>query len=114
VSDALGEVAVVGEQDQALGVGVEAADVEEPFRSVGHEVGQRTAPLRVRHRRDHPAGLVEGQVDVRAHGREPLAVDADDRRGGVHLGAEPGDHLAVDLHQPRQHQLLALAAAGDP
>ena len=31
VGEPLGEVAVVGEQQQALGVGVEAADVEEPL-----------------------------------------------------------------------------------
>ena len=68
--------------------------------------------LRVGHRGDHAAGLVEHQVDVRAHRRQPLAVDPDHRRARVDLGAEPGDHLAVDLDQPGEHQLLALAPAG--
>ena len=38
----VGELAVVGEQDQPLGVGVEPADVEQPLLAVGHVVGQRT------------------------------------------------------------------------
>ena len=32
VGEAMGELAVVGQEDQALGVGVKASDVEEPFR----------------------------------------------------------------------------------
>ena len=38
------EVAVVGEQDQPGGVGVEPADVEEPLRTVGDVVGQGGRP----------------------------------------------------------------------
>ena len=113
VGDPLGEVAVVGQQDEALGVGVEPADVEEPLGPVGDQLAQRATALRVRHRRDHAPGLVERQVDVGRDRRQPLAVDPHHRRGGVDLGAQPGDHLAVDLDEAGEHQLLALAPAGD-
>ena len=49
VGEALGEVAVVGEQEQALGVVVEAADREHP-RLVGHELDDGRATLRGRSR----------------------------------------------------------------
>ena len=65
VRQPLREVAVVGEQDQPGGVGVEPADVEEPLGPVGDQVGQRAPALGVGHRRDHAARLVEHQVDVR-------------------------------------------------
>ena len=48
VGEPVGELAVVGQQQQALGVGVEASDVEEPGVAVGHEVGQRAAGPRGR------------------------------------------------------------------
>ena len=108
----LREVTVVGEQDQAVGVGVEAAHVEEPLRTIGDELGQRAIGVRVRHRRGDPGRLVQHEVDVRADRRQPAPLDADHCRGRVDLGAEPGDDLAVDLHQPGEHQLLALATAG--
>ena len=58
VRDLLREVAVVGEQDQPLGVGVEPSDVEEPLRAGRRPGRPGTAALRVGHRGDHPSGLV--------------------------------------------------------
>ncbi len=40
VGEAVGQLAVVGEQDEALGLGVEPADVEEPGLPVGDVVAQ--------------------------------------------------------------------------
>ena len=111
VRQPLREVAVVGQDDQPGGVGVEPADVEEPLGPVGDHVGQRAAALGVGHRRDHAARLVEHEVDVRRDRRQPLAVDPDHRGARVDLGAEPGDDLAVDLDHAGEHQLLAACAA---
>ena len=97
VRQALGEVAVVGEDEQPGGVGVEPPDVEEPLGPVGDEVAQAATPLGVAHRGDHAARLVEHEVDRGADRRQPLAVDADHGGARVDLGAEPGDDLAVDL-----------------
>ena len=48
VRQALGEVAVVGEDQQARRVGVEPADVEEPLGPVGDQVAERSAGPRGR------------------------------------------------------------------
>jgi hypothetical protein len=45
VRQPLREVAVVGQDDQPVGVGVEPADVEQPLRPVGDVVGQRRTAL---------------------------------------------------------------------
>ena len=64
VHELVGEVAVVGEQQQPLAVGVEPPDVVDPLlHPVAEEVGERGAALLVRHRGDHPARLVHRQVD---------------------------------------------------
>jgi hypothetical protein len=44
VLQSVGEVTVVGEQEQALGVGVEPTDVEEPFLPVAEEVADGRRP----------------------------------------------------------------------
>src|SRR5438270_506237 len=56
------QLAVVGQQQQALAVGVEPADVEDPLRYLTEIVGQRRPAPFVVHRRDHPAGLVHREV----------------------------------------------------
>ena len=101
VRQPLGEVAVVGQDQQAVGVGVEPADVEEPLgRAATGTATSRSAgcagppgPTSSRPRR--AACSAPGRRAARR--RQPLAVDPDHGRGRVDLGAEPGDHLAVDL-----------------
>ena len=62
VRQAVGEVAVVHQQEEPFGVAIEASDREHP-RTVGREVGADIgAPLRVAHRRHDPGRLVEGVV----------------------------------------------------
>ena len=57
--------------------------------SLGHEVGDDLASLRVGERRDHPARLVQQVVDeARPHG-ERRAVDLDEV--GLHLDAPAED-----------------------
>ena len=75
------EVAVVGQDQQALGVGVQPADVEQPLlagRRLPSRSVERAPALRVVHGRDHAARLVEHQVEVPPGRRDPGAVDPDD------------------------------------
>ena len=83
VHEPVRQVAVVGEQQQPLTVGVEPADVEEPFRTVGHKVADRAPPPRIAHRAQHAAGLVEREVDQVVPDHDPVAVDVDDRGGRI-------------------------------
>ena len=109
----VGEVAVVGEQQQALGVGVEAADVEEPLVAVADVVAEADPAELVVHRRDHAERLVEGEVDAGLVEVDAHAVDVDDLAGRVDAHAELGDDLAVDLHPAGGDELLADPAGPD-
>ena len=97
------EAAVVGQEQQALGVDVEPADRHDP-RQVGRQgVENRRPPLGIARGGDEPAGLVE-EKEPRALGRaEPLAVDPDVVGVADVIGGAL-EHLAVD----------ADAAGGDP
>src|SRR5690348_1650629 len=108
------ELAVVGEQHQALGVVIEPADMEQPLGPVAEEVRYGLAAARVRHRGQHLGRLVESQVDEAGLGRDALAVDPDHLAVGVDPGAEPADRLAVDLDPASADELLAVPAAADP
>ena len=55
------EIAVVGEQQQSLGVLVEAPDREDP-RLEGHEVRDAATTVRIAGRRHHAGGLVQQEV----------------------------------------------------
>ena len=112
VGEAVGEVAVVGEQQQALGVAVEATDREHPGLG-GHEVDHGRPALRVRRGGDHPGRLVEQVVDEPGLHADLRAVDLDD----VDLGIDPPAehrHLAVHAHAPSLDQVLAGPAAAQP
>ena len=112
VLEAVREVAVVGEDEQALGVGVEPADVEEPLLAVADEVADVDPAELVAHRGDDAERLVEGEVDPRLVELDAHAVDVHGL-GGADAHAELGDDLAVDLHPALADQVLADPARAD-
>src|SRR5690606_18528834 len=113
VGELVGEVAVVGEQQQALAVGVQPSDVEHPGGHPVQVVGDGAATLLVVHGGDHAAGLVERQVHQVRVGHYPLPVHVDHRGGRVDLVAQPGHH-AVDRDPAVGDQLLAGPPGSDP
>src|SRR5215213_632788 len=64
VLQAVRQLSVVGQQDQALGLGVQPPDVEQPLRAVADEVAQRGTAALVAHGRHHARRLVEGHVGL--------------------------------------------------
>ncbi len=101
---AVRDVPIVGEQEQPLGVPVEAADWEDALGHVDQIHDRATIPL-VAGRRDVAAWLVEEQV-ARLLGPQELAVDPDLRRPGINFGPQLGDDVAVDGHAPGPDQFL--------
>ncbi len=94
------EFAVVGQQDQAFGVGVQPSHMEELLVAadpVLHQVTDARSAAVVRHRRMHALRFVQRQIHQGLVEDHPCAVDADLRGIGVDPGAEFGHHLAVDL-----------------
>jgi len=104
VHDAVGDVAVVGEQQQTFGLAVEASDRVDPLRNLD-QLHHRLAVALVAHGRDIAAGLVEQQV-ARRLASEQLAVNVDLACLGIDLGAELGDDGAVNRHAPGHDQLF--------
>ena len=84
---AVREFAVVGQQDQALGVDVEAADVEQALVAAA-DVVPEVGAVRVVHRGDHADRLVEGEVDDALGGGDAHA------EGIVHF---PGSNKPVGV-----------------
>jgi hypothetical protein len=110
----LGELTVVGQQQQPLGVGVETSDVEEPGVAICDEVGERGSPLRVTHRADDACRLVEHQIDQVGSRLDAHPVDLDDRVRRVDAQALLMDDSAVYLDAALVDQLLARAATAHP
>jgi hypothetical protein len=77
VEQPLGERPVVGEQQQALGVVVEAAHRVDVLADVGQQVEDGRTALRVPARRDVAARLVQQDVAVADRDADALTVDAD-------------------------------------
>lgn len=124
LGERVGEVAVVGHQQQSLREVVEAANGVKPGKlavEAGHlllgglseEIHDGGAVLRVFEGRDVAARLVEHEVAVRLRPAEQLAIDADVVLGGVVASAEGGDSGSVDLDAALEDDLLGLAAGGD-
>src|ERR1700739_2081070 len=68
----------------------------------------------IAHRGDEAPGLVEHEVAEALGALQQLAVNADVGAGGIGLGAEFGDDLAVHLDAALGDQIFGVAATGHP
>src|SRR5688572_33280352 len=106
VLEAVRELAVVGEDQEPLGVGIEAADMEQALVPVADEVTDVEPAELVVHRRDDTQRLVEGEVDPALVELDPDSVDV---HGLVrpYPDTELSDDMAVDLDAAGGDQVLA-------
>lgn len=108
-----GEIAIVGEKDEA-GVGVvEGADRINALGKAAQEIAKRAAALGIGEGGDDFGRFVEDEVDVIFFGFDEVAGGFDLVLGGISLGAEFGDDLAVDANLARKDELFGVAARGD-
>jgi hypothetical protein len=112
VRELVGQLTVVGNDNQPLARQVESADVEHPPHAGGQQVDHPRPACRIASGRDYAGWLVNGEV-LQLGPRQRLAVDADFLPSAINAGAQLGDDLAVDLDAALGDELLALAAAGD-
>jgi len=103
---AAGQVAVVGQQQQSLGVEVEPANGVDVLRDCCQQIHDRRPALRVGARRDIAAGLVEQHVPVCVTPSKSTAVDADVVVGGVGFRSELTDRYPVYGDAPFEHESL--------
>jgi hypothetical protein len=114
VGQSLRQLAVVGEQQQPLGVGVEAPDVEEPLLATSQVIPHARPTAVVGHGRLDPPRLVEREHDVPRSRRDAHAVDLDDGRPGVDPQALLEHDPTVDLDPAFVDHLFAGPPASDP
>ncbi len=108
----VGQLAVVGEQDQTGGIDVQSPDGIEP-QLAGHKRDDGGPALRIARGADHAGRFVDGvddQLGLDGHGAtiEAQRIRRFDVAGWVE------DRLAVNRHAPGADQLLGGAPRGDP
>src|SRR5436190_4842847 len=111
VHQPVGQLAVVGEQDQPGRIGVEPADRVQPNAGI-HELGHDGAAVRVARGRDDAGGLVEHVDDVLGLEGDARSVDLD----GVVLAdvaCRVQDDLPGHRHAPLAHDALGSAPGRD-
>jgi len=108
-----GELAVVGQQQQAFRVVVQPANRVDVLAHVRQEVEHGRPVLRVLPRGHVPAGLVEQDVAAARRRAHALAVDADVVAVGVGPAAELGYRGAVHRHAAVEDQPLRRAPRRD-
>src|SRR5262249_330219 len=107
------ERAVIGEQQQALGVDVEPADADEARQGLGQGAENGRPAARIRVAGQEAARLVvEEEPRALAAGQRP-AVDGDAIRGGD-VARRRGDDLAVDGDASGRNPALGFAARAQP
>jgi len=108
-----GEVAIVGEKDEA-GVGViERADGINALGKTAQEIAECAAAFGIGEGGDDFGRFVEEEIDVIFFGFDEAAGGFDFVFGGIGFGAEFGDDDAVDANLAGEDELLGVAARGD-
>ena len=108
-----GEVAIVGEKDEA-GVGVvEGADRIDAFGKAAQEIAKCAAALGIGESGNDFGRFVENEINVIFFSLDEAAGRFDLVLGGIGLAAEFGDDDAVDTHLSGKDELFGVAARGD-
>ncbi len=108
----IGQLAVVGDQQQAFRFLVEPADCENPFAKLREQVDDARTSRRIVIRADNSSRLVERKVDL-ALQLNLFAVEFN--LLGIRIGTERdvGDDLAIDADSARRDVLFALPPSVD-
>jgi hypothetical protein len=115
VGQALGEFTVVGEDDEPLGVVIEAAGgVQSRLHLVGKNVVDGPAALGIAPGADNLPRLVDQVGPFPAGCWQGFAVNGDPVFLRVHQDPHGGDHLAIDGHPAGRDHVLSGPAGGEP
>ena len=107
------EIAVVGQEQQALGIEVQPPDGIDVLLDAAQQVDHRWSPLRIRPRCHVAARLVQQDVAVVLGQFDASAVDPDVVLCRIGLRAELGGRCAVHRDAAVEHQLLGRAPRRD-
>jgi hypothetical protein len=108
-SQLLHQVAVIGEQQESLGVEIEAPDGEDALADIANEIHDGGAAFGIADRGHELPGLVEHDVDMLLGALDAFAVDADIVGLKVGFRAERGYGFTVNGYTSASDELLCLA-----
>lgn len=110
MSQMLGQLAIIGHDDQARGVHIKSSDAMDASRGVFDQIDRPTAPCGVLLRANGALGLVEKVVDlVRRSGVDDHTVQSDFIAADVHQHGQFRTGPTVDRHTPFLDHLLHCA-----
>ena len=112
VGQAMGQLPVVGDQQQPFAVLIQSPDGEQPLGRLGEQVDHPGTSLGIAVGAEHPGRLVD-EVVRPAVNVEPFAIEADILHVGIDAGPQFGDGLTIDGHAARGDVLFATAAGAD-
>ena len=112
VHELVREIAVIGEQQQTAGVGIEAADRVQAC-TTRQELADGATALRVVERGDDADRFVDDVVDVLRTATDRLAVDRDPITRVLDLGSRLGDDVAVHRDTALRDEVVTLAPRTD-
>ncbi len=107
------QFAVIGQQEQALGVRIEATNVKHANVAVD-EVPHAWTPSVVFHRGNDPQRLVQRNHEVARRNGNPLIVHSDDNLIRVDPRAEFVSNLPIHADAPGADEEFAFASATEP
>ena len=107
------EVAIIREEDKAAGVIVKRADRIDPLGKPTKKIAECLAAFRVGESGHDFRRFVHEQIDMTALGFDEAAGGFDFVFGGISLGPEFRDDLAVDANLAGQDELFGMTAGGD-
>ena len=108
-----GEIAIVGEEDEAGVSVVQRADGIDALGKAAEEIAERAAALGIGEGGDDFGRFVEEEINVIFFGSDEAAGSFDFVFGGIGFGAEFRDDLTVDAHLAGEDELFGVAPGGD-
>jgi hypothetical protein len=106
MSKVLGKIAIISEQDQALGVDIQATHMKKSLGPIKDEVTHTWPATLVTHCRHHADGLIDREHQRLFGGWHSGAIDVDRVSIGVDPHALLADCLAVDAYPTLFDELL--------
>ncbi len=107
------QIAVVGEQQQALAHVVEPADRKDPLLDSLEQIHDRGPPLRIADGGHGALRFIHGEIDVALGAAKQLALHSNLIDARVGLGARFGDDVPVDRDQAGGDQLFGFSPGGN-
>jgi hypothetical protein len=103
---AVGEIAVIGHQQESGGIDIKTSDREKTDRIVSHQVSNNTTSVRIIQCRHNPKGLIKEKISRLFGGPDRFTINQDLAVVGICLIAQLGN-LVVDADPACSNQVFS-------